>query len=325
MESTILQAVLPSFAIAFLGLIYSKIDRGLDVKSIANLIYYIFSPCLVFSSLVKRQFEFQEFFLLGGSVIVIIALMMVITFFYMRVTEIRENGFYLPIVFMNTGNIALPMAYFLYGNDGLSKAIIFHLVNVMVLYSLGVFLVSKETNFKQFLKIPFLYAAMAGVFIATVPIEVNPVVKGYLELVGNAIDVLGKGAIPLLIISLGYSLNRTKLADLRHGISGAGMRVFLGPAMAFGLILVYRRMGWLPMEKGYDLLRYLDLRTTEAIIVLMASMPAPITSFLLNEKFNNCPEKAASMVLVGTLSGVVTIPVILSLSHWFIFGPIGGG
>jgi len=45
------------------------------------------------------------------------------------------------------------------------------------------------------------------------------------------------------------------------------------------------------------------------------AMPAPITSFLLNEKFNDCPEIAASMVLVGTLMGVVTIPLVLEFSQ----------
>jgi len=52
----------------------------------------------------------------------------------------------------------------------------------------------------------------------------------------------------------------------------------------------------------------------------MGAMPAPITSFLLNEKFDNCPEKAASMVAIGTLAGVVTIPFILSLSKNYVMG-----
>ena len=101
---------------------------------------------------------------------------------------------------------------------------------------------------------------------------------------------------------------------------GAAMRIIIGPAIAFSLVALYRYIGWAPIEKGYDMVLFSDLRTTESIIILMGSMPAPITSFLLNEKFDNCPEKAASMVLIGTLSGVITIPLILSLSQKYIFG-----
>ena len=124
----------------------------------------------------------------------------------------------------------------------------------------------------------------------------------------------------MLIISLGYSLKQTRLADLKHGLTGAGLRILLGPAIAFCLIAFFRYIGWSPIERGYDLIHFADMRTTESVIILMGSMPAPITSFLLNEKFNDCPEKAASMVLIGTLAGVVTIPFILTLSKNYIFG-----
>ena len=69
MEFTIIQAVLPSFAVAFLGYVYSVKGKNLDTKSMANLIYYIFSPCLVFSSLAQREFQFQEFLLLGRAIL----------------------------------------------------------------------------------------------------------------------------------------------------------------------------------------------------------------------------------------------------------------
>ncbi len=317
---SIIQAVIPSFAIVFLGYIYSVKDNTLDLKSIANLIYYIFSPCLVFSSLARRSFHFQEFLMIGFSVIVLIFSLMAITWVYMKLARIKGGGFYLPIIFMATGNIALPMAFFLYGNEGLAKAIIFHLINVLFLYSMGVFLVSRQTNFKEFFKIPHLYAAIFGVIVATVNFQLSPGITKYFSLIGDGIDILGKGAIPMLIISLGYSLKRTRVADLKHGMAGAGMRILLGPAIAFGLIVFYRYIGLAPIEQGYDLVLFTDIRTTESIIILMSAMPAPIASFLLNEKFDDCPEKAASMVLIGTLMVMITIPVIIAFSQQYIFG-----
>lgn len=320
MDSTIIQAVLPSFAIAFLGYVYSRVDRQLDVKSIANLIYYVFSPCLVFSSLVKTKFELHEFFLIGCAVIVLIFSLMLITFIYMKVANIQENGFYLPIIFMNTGNIALPMSLFLYGNEGMSKAIVFHLVNVAFLYSMGVLLVSKKSDLKQFFKIPFLYAGLLAMAVAWFPFNVASPVRSTLVLVGKGIDLLGSGSIPLLILSLGYSLNRTRLGDLKDGLIGGGLRVLVGPLIAFGIVALFRFLGWSssPANQGQTVMS--SLQITEATIILMAAMPAPILSFLLNEKFDSCPEKAASMVLTGSLASIITIPLVLVLSHRFIFG-----
>jgi predicted permease len=181
-------------------------------------------------------------------------------------------------------------------------------------------MVSKQSNLKEFFKIPFLYAAIFGVIAATLPVTVPDEIGKYLSLISQGIDILGKGAIPLLIISLGYSLKKTRLVDLKQGMVGAGLRVFLGPAFAFGLIACFRYLGWAPLDQGYDLNQFAEFRTTEAVIILMGSMPAPITSFLLNEKFDACPEKAASMVLIGTVAGIITIPLILTLSHAYIFG-----
>ncbi len=309
MDSNILQSVFPSFAVAFLGYAYSRFDTELDLKSVSDLIYYLFSPCLVFSSLVKKDFVFDEFFVLAGASVLIIFIMVPFAYAYMHAIGKRDPGFALPIIFMNTGNIALPMALFLYGNDGLTQAIIIHLVNVMILYSLGVFMVSRRSNLGQFFRIPFLYAGILGVFIASVPIEVPGEIFPFVQLVGKGIDIVGMGAIPLLIISLGYSLNRTRLDHVMHSLGGAGLRILLGPAIALAVIVFFRHMGWTGDGS----------HVTEAVILLMAAMPAPITSFLLNEKFDRCPEAAASMVLTGTVAAVVTIPTILMLSRNFIF------
>jgi len=315
MEVSILAGVLPSFIIAFVGYYYSTVDPKLDMKSIADLIYYVFSPCLVYSSLAGHTFRLREFALLGLSVVILIFSLMFITFIYKRMTGFQQRGIYLPIIFMNTGNIALPMALFLYGKEGLSKAIMFHVVNVLFLYTMGVFMVSRNTNLKEFFKIPFVYAAAAGILAAVAPFRVPASIQWYLSVASQALDVLGKGAIPLLILSLGYSLKRTRLSDLKHGVAGASIRVFLGPAIAFCLILFYRYAGWSPVGSGGNQALFKDARITEAVILLMGAMPAPITSFLLNEKFNDCPEIAASMVLVGTLMGVVTIPLVLEFSQ----------
>ncbi|MBI9093005.1 MAG: hypothetical protein JEZ12_27640 [Desulfobacterium sp.] len=67
--------------------------------------------------------------------------------------------------------------------------------------------------FKDFFKIPFLYATILGVLVSMSPVTVPENLGKYLSLVAKGIDILAKGAIPLLILSLGYSINRTRLPN----------------------------------------------------------------------------------------------------------------
>ena len=317
---TIIRAVLPSFTIALLGFMLGKLDSKREVtqKTISNMVYFFFVPSLVFSSLHKRSFDFHEFAVIGGAAFALIAIMTPLAFFFKKRSGVRENGYVLPIIFMNTGNISLPIALLMFGNEGLAKSILFHMMNILVLYSYGVFLVSGKTDLMQFFKIPALWATILGVVAATSNPVFPGIVSDFYNIANKSIDVLALGAIPMLIINLGYSMSDTKLSTFRDGLTGAGLRLLGGPLMAFGLVYAYRLLGWVPVTPGMDPLTTLGYRTSEAIIILNAAMPGPVMAYLLNVKFDNCPQKAASMLAVGTLGGIITIPLILSLISRFI-------
>ncbi len=316
----VIRAVIPSFAIAFVGFMLGRVDPNLHQKTISNLIYYVFSPCLIFSSLHKRAFDLGEFGILSVAVILLIAGMMPVAYLFKRRAKIRENGYYLPVIFMSTGTISLPIALLMFGNEGLAKGILFHMANILFLYSFGVFLVSGRADLKQFLKIPALYATIAGILVANTSFEAPVYMREFVWLFEKGVDLIGLGAIPLLILSFGYSLNNTSLSSMRQGIGGGMAKVIAGPVLAFLIVYLFRQSGMVSVEKGYDLLKYLDLRTTEAIVILNAAMPGPIMAYMLNVKFDNCPDKAAAMLSVGTIGGIVTVPIALHLINVFIFG-----
>ncbi|MDD2365050.1 MAG: AEC family transporter [Desulfuromonadaceae bacterium] len=316
----IVRAVLPSFTIAMLGFMLGKLDskREMNQKTISNMVYYFFTPCLVFSSLHKRSFDFQEFAVIGGAALLLIAVMTPVAFLFKRQASVQQNGYVLPIIFMNTGNISLPIALLMFGNEGLAKAIMFHMMNILVLYSYGVYLVSGKSDLMQFFKIPALWATILGIIAATSNPAIPGIVSDTYSIVNKGIDVLALGAIPLLIINLGYSMSETKLSTLKTGLTGAALRLLAGPLLAFCLIYCYRFVGWTPLVDGMNPLTAFGFRTTEAIIIINASMPGPVMAYLLNVKFDNCPDKAASMLAVGTLGGIVTIPLILTLITRYI-------
>jgi predicted permease len=162
----VLKAIIPSFAIAFIGYLLGRWDKSVHQKTVSNLIYYVFSPALIYSSMHKRLFDLKEMAVIGGAVIFLIAVMFPAAWFCKKRAGVAENGYYLPIIFMSTGTLSLPISLLLYGNEGLAKAVIFHMVNILFMYSFGVFLVSGRADFLQILKIPALWAMTLGILTA---------------------------------------------------------------------------------------------------------------------------------------------------------------
>ncbi len=315
----VLKAIIPSFAIAFIGYLLGRWDKSVHQKTVSNLIYYVFSPALIYASMHKRIFDPREMVIIGGAVIFLIAIMFPFAWFCKKRAGVEENGYYLPIIFMSTGTLSLPISLLLYGNEGLAKAVIFHMVNILFMYSFGVFLVSGKANLLQILKIPALWAMVLGILTAKLSVGIGDSTFALLfGVVEKAIDVIGYGAIPLLIITFGYSLNESKLSDLPDGAIGGLLRTIGGPATAFLLVFLFRKTGVMPHDAAADVLVHLDHRTTEAVIVLNSAMPGPIMAYLLNVKFDSCPEKASAMLTVGTLGGLLTIPLVLQLVNWLI-------
>jgi len=316
----VIKAIVPSFAIAFIGYLLGRWDNSVHQKTVSNLIYYLFSPCLIFSSLHKRAFDIREFTIIGGAVLFLIVAMFPIAAYFRKRAGIAEKGYYLPIIFMSTGTLSLPISLLLYGSEGLAKAVMFHMVNILIMYSFGGYLVSGSASLLQILKIPALSATVIAIADSQLPYtNSSGPLSQFLIMFEKIVEVIGFGAIPLLILSFGYSLNGSKMSDMKDGITGGLLKIVGGPLLAFLLIYLLRTTGIVPVDGGMDVLKLLDVRTTEAVIILNAAMPGPIMAYLLNVKFDNCPEKAAAMLTMGTLGGIITIPIVLQLINMFIF------
>lgn len=316
----IFKGILPSFAIAFFGFLLGKWDESLHQKTISNLIFYVFSPCLVFTSLHKRSFDLREFCVIGGAVIFIIALMAPLAFLFKRKAGVQENGYYLPIIFMSTGTLSLPISLLMYGNEGLAKSVMFHMVNILIMYSIGVYIVSGKMSLLDILKIPALSAMALGIADAQFHFSYSAgFLSQMLGIAAKGVEIVGFGAVPLMILCFGYSLNSTKIMDMKEGLPGGLLKIIAGPMLALLLIYIYRASGIMPVGGSGDILFHLDNRTTEAVIMLNAAMPGPIMAYMLNVKFDSCPLKAAAMLSIGTIGSIVTIPVVFHLINRFIF------
>ena len=77
----VFKAIIPSFIIALFGFLLGRLGGFINQVTISNLIFYIFSPCLIFSSIHKRVFNSDEFLLIMLSVLALIMSMFPFVYF----------------------------------------------------------------------------------------------------------------------------------------------------------------------------------------------------------------------------------------------------
>jgi len=91
-------------------------------------------------------------------------------------------------------------------------------------------------------------------------------------------------------------LTRVNLSDSSVGLVMAA----LCPAVGISLALLIGAI--LPLNELH-----------QNILILFGVLPPAVINFMLAEQYNRDPEKVASMVMIGNLFSIVTIPLALYL------------
>ena len=119
---------------------------------------------------------------------------------YFSLFRFSSRGFALPVLFMNAGNMGIPLALFAFGEPGLQRATLMFVIITFLQYSLGIYLLSGRGNWTEIFRLPLIYATIAGLILnlsrMTIP-----------ELLFQPISMLGQATIPIMLVSLGYRLH----------------------------------------------------------------------------------------------------------------------
>lgn len=314
-----LRGFIPAVIIVIIGMFIGRWDSAKHFLTFNKLTHYIFLPCLAFSAIHRHAFEVKEIFSIALAISIAIFVMSVISafIFHEKLWVCSKNR--LATVYMSSGTLLLPMAFVLFGNDGLAKAIYFHFFVKLAYHTLGLWMLEGKSDLKGFLKTPFIYLVLIGVLTRLFPFSTPEIIEEFAWLAEKGIDLTAMGALPLLFISFGYPLGLLKWSDARIGLKGGLLRVIAGPLVALLVVYIYRKTGFISMERGYDVLGYLDLRTTEAILVLGAAMPTSNYAMMIGGNEVNGEKAEMGTLLVSAVASIITIPTLLLLILMFIF------
>lgn len=283
-----LSPVIPVFMLIAAGFTFAQWKK-ISLASVTEIIVYLGTPSLVFSSLASKPLYAGDIFILFSGIVVIFAGVGLLIRVYFAIFDFKSRGFALPALFMNAGNMGIPLAFFAFGQAGMQRATLMFVIITFMQYSLGIYILNGRGNWRESFRLPLIYAAAAGLLVNLAQLKIP-------EILLQPVTMLGQATIPIMLISLGYRLHEVDSLQWGHALGGAMVRIFGGFAAANIAVLAIGATG-----------------VNRQVLLLYGALPAAVINFVLTEKYRQDPALAASIVVISTFLSVLTIPIVFWL------------
>lgn len=280
-----LSPVVPVFLLIAAGFAFAHWKK-INLASVTEIVVYLGTPSLVFSSLASKPLFAGDILVLSGGILLIFAGVGSLIRLYFFLTGFSSRGFALPTLFMNAGNMGIPLALFAFGQEGIQRATLMFVIITFLQYSLGIYILNGRGNWTEIFRLPLIYAALAGLIANLTQMRIP-------ELLLQPVVMLGQATIPIMLISLGYRLYQVQSLQLGHALGGALLRIFGGFAAANIAVNLIGAQG-----------------VNRQVLLLYGALPAAVINFILTEKYRQDPGLAASIVVLSTFISVFTIPIV---------------
>ncbi len=294
--------ILPFYSLIALGFIsgrFLKVDRA----SIANILFYIVIPIVFFDFGIKLKSEPGIFIL--PIILFGVSVLLNRTYLYLCKkiwpNDARSNIIAFSAGTANTGYFGLPVALMLFDSHTVA---IYMLINIGLSfydYTLGAFTIargkfSRADAIKSVLKMPILYTFFLGLGLSSLGIGMPK----NLEIV--ATYFIGTYAIlGMMILGLGISNIKSFKFDWKFISVFLSARFLAAPAII--LSLVYLDTSFLHI---FD-------RDDHLAALLTSIVPPAANTVVFASIHHTSPEETASAVVIGTILGLIYLPLMVSL------------
>jgi len=281
--------VFPVFSIIGVGYFFAAC-RKFSLEPLVETLLYLTIPALVVSSLIEKKIYLAEFGVVSSAAVTVVLSTGIIALLFLIITGRRSlKGFYLPTMFMNSGNMAFPLSLLAFGEEGLTVAVVYYVAISVLVYTLGIYIAAGKGGWSEIGKLPLLYAAAVGVGINITGVAVpQPLIA--------TIDLLGSATIPLMLVSLGYRLYFIRLQSFWLSLWGAGIRI-VGGGIVAALFVAAFGIGGIQGK----------------VIILSSAMPSAVITFIISYRYKADADFVASMIALSTLVSLITTPLLLAL------------
>lgn len=294
MLARIVAIVFPVFACVAAGWLYARFlsRRGarLDMAFANQLNMDVFVPALVFAALATRSFDLASHLTLATAALFLLLGSGLVGWLLARLLSEAPLTVAPPMMFINAGNMGLPLLTLAFGEAALPAAVVLFFVENTLHYTLGTWLLDHRARLWTLWRVPVIAAALAALAINFVGIEPWPPLF-------MAIKLLGDVAVPLLLFSLGVRLAISRFSEIKIGLAVAVARPLAGMMLAAALIALF------------------DLSGRDAqMLLVFGALPPAVLNYVFAERYCQEPGKVASQVMLGNLAALLFVPLALALA-----------
>ncbi|WP_432210404.1 AEC family transporter [Marinobacter alkaliphilus] len=288
MIGQILATMLPVFLIAGCGALYGRY-RTPDIQGLNVLNMELFVPMLVFAVLADQQAPLQDYGWLALAATVVVLGSGIILYPVARVLNLNLKTFLPPMMFNNSGNMGIPLLVLAFGEAALPAAIVLFIVEMLLHFSVGLYMLDPHTSIIRRLRLPIVFASIAGLTVNFSGIAL----PGWLL---ETLNMLGGVCIPLMLFALGVRMLDVDFRDWKLGLIGAIACPVSGLLLAWPMIAI------------------LDLPGLQvACLWVFAALPPAVLNYMVAEQYQQEPHAVASLVLLSNLGSLVVMPIVLGL------------
>lgn len=272
--------------------------RDLSVAPFSQAMLYLLSPALVVDSLLNADLPLEVSGRVIGAILLMTLSLVVVAAMVSRVLghdRPMQSGFILSTAFPNAGNMGLPVVLLAFGEQALAVAVIIFATQSILGWSLGVFIAARSHHgglapLRQTLKLPVVWAIVVALFLRATGISLP-------SFLAHPIHMLGQAAIPVMLLILGFQLERGMIRERW---------------LSLGAALVVRLIGGVFVAYFASVLLGLEDVAQQTFIVV-AAMPTAVFTTILATEFHAAPRFVSSMVISSTVLGFLTLTVLIAM------------
>ena len=296
-ETTILSIII----MIGLGYFLKRIDflSEKDIDPFNKIVMYILMPCMIFHAIYGADLSLiPKLGILPFIILVSSFATGIVSYFILKqfkLDDIKLWSVLVTVMIANTAFMGYPVTLGIYGQAGFLRAIFCDMSTLCIFLILSFVLILKfggtiKTAVKKIAFFPPLWAVVLGLCFNWLNIPIGSVLD-------YTVNYLGQGAIPLIMVTLGLSIDFSALSRSKSMIVFTSiMKLAFFPMVAF---LIVNYLGLVNLEYS--------------VAVVEAAMPSGMMSLLLSITYKLDYELTSDCILINTVISLITLPVIIML------------
>ncbi|MCR9061973.1 MAG: AEC family transporter [Rhodobacteraceae bacterium] len=287
----VVNIMLPVLLCVLLGYALAYFKAPFDRKLFGSLVSNVGYPALILSHLAKEHIQLETFLTVLAAAVGMIAIFGVIGLIVMKLLRIPLRAYLPPMMLSNVGNIGLPVSTLAFGPEGAAVAIGFIVVVLTAIFTIGIAIPLGRPDFRALVRQPVIYAVIFALVLLATEWKIP-------EPVDQSLEILGGLAIPIMLLTLGHSLETLKFGGVTRAVILSVTHIGVSAIAALAITQVLT----------------LDAKI-ESVIILLCFMPPSVATYLAISQHQ--PDEAdgvAGFIFVSTCLTLVTLPIVLT--YW---------